>query len=237
MARSDSDALLPACSIRPTHGDTVQLAEEVLAGVVDAAIVTLALKHPDLRIEEVRQDRLVVCLRRDNPLANKAALQATDLQDNLAVLYHPQRHPDAHERLLELLAEEGVKIEEYSRASNPFEMQMLVKEGHGFTLIREGSVLDEELTTRPIEGVDWTVDTAVIFHKQRHPKTVPILVRKFAKRFNQNLREVSPGRISVSTSTAIAFPSALLNRRRMARSNSRSSGKSISRNEMEQSDN
>jgi DNA-binding transcriptional LysR family regulator len=145
--------ILPACSIRPTHGDTAQLAEEVLAGVVDAAIVTLPLKHPDLRIEEIRQDRLVVCLRRDNPLANRAALQATDLQENLAVLYHPQRHPDAHERLLELLAEEGVKIEEYSRASNPFEMQMLVKEGHGFTLIREGSALDEELTTCPIEGV------------------------------------------------------------------------------------
>jgi hypothetical protein len=33
--------ILPACSIRLIHGDTAQLAEEVLAGVVDAAIVTL----------------------------------------------------------------------------------------------------------------------------------------------------------------------------------------------------
>ena len=29
--------MLPACSIRPTHGDTAQLGEEVLAGSVDAA--------------------------------------------------------------------------------------------------------------------------------------------------------------------------------------------------------
>jgi hypothetical protein len=62
-------------------------------------------------------------------------------------------------------------------------MQMLVKEGHGFALIREGTILDDELTTRPIAGVDWTVDTAVIYHKVRHPKTVPILVRKFGRQF------------------------------------------------------
>jgi hypothetical protein len=56
-------------------------------------------------------------------------------------------------------------------------MQMLVKEDHGFTLIREGTPLDDELTTRPIAGVDWTVDTTVIYRKQRYPKTIPILVR------------------------------------------------------------
>ncbi len=91
--------IMPTCAIRPTHGDTVLLAEEVLAGVVDAAFVTLPLKHPDLRIEEIRRDRLVVCLRRDDALASKPALQATDLQDNLAVLYHPNHSLDNQLRL------------------------------------------------------------------------------------------------------------------------------------------
>jgi DNA-binding transcriptional LysR family regulator len=168
--------------------------------------VTLPLKHPDLRIEEIRRDRLVVCLRRDDALADKAALQTTDLQENLAVLYHPQRHPDAHERLLELLADAGVKIEEYSRASHPFEMHMLVKEGHGFTLIREGSVLDEELTTRPIDGVDWTAHTAVIFHKLLHPKTVPILVRKFGKQFHHKPQETRSHKVSVLVATSMSAP-------------------------------
>ena len=166
--------ILPTCPVRPTHGDTAQLAEEVLSGKTDAALVTLPLQHPDLRIEELRRERLVVCLRRDDPLAAKASLQASDLQDNLTVLYHPERHPDAHRRLLELLSDAGLRLEEYSCASHPFEMQTLVKGGHGFALIREGTILDEELTTRPILGVEWTVDTALIFHKTRHPKTLPI---------------------------------------------------------------
>ena len=183
--------ILPSCPVRPTHGDTAQLADEVLSGKVDAAFVTLPLQHPDLRIEELRRDRLVVCLRRDHPLATKASLQASDLQGNLTVLYHPQRHPDAHERLLELLADAGVQIEEYSCASHPSEMQTLVKGGYGFALIREGTTLDEELTTRPIVGVDWTVDTALIYHKTRHPKTVPILAKQLLKQRPQDSRETT----------------------------------------------
>lgn len=195
--------ILPVCPIRQTHGDTAQLAEEVVAGIVDAAIVTLPLTNPDLQIEEIRRDRLLVCLRKDNSLARKLALNAADLQGNLSVFYHPQRHPDAHERLLELLNDAGVKFEEHSRASHPSEMQILVKEGHGFTLIREGTMLDDELTTRPIAGVDWTIDTAVIYHKQQHPKTIPVLVRNFKKHFTntakppQSDKISAPGQISI----------------------------------------
>lgn len=186
--------ILPACLVRPTHGDTAQLAEEILDGSVDAALVTLPLKHPDLHIEEVRHDQLVICLRRDDALATKSALQVADLAGRLSVLYHPNRHPEAHERLLELFADAGVRIEDYSHALHPLEMQLLVKEGHGLSLIREGSLLDGDLTTRPIAGVNWTVDTAVIFHKLRHRKTIPILVRKLVKHLDRDTK--SPATIS-----------------------------------------
>jgi DNA-binding transcriptional LysR family regulator len=184
--------LMPKCAIRPNHGDTAQLAEEIVDGMVDAAIVTLPLKHPALHIEGIRRDRLVVCLPKDHSLASKAALEATDLQNNLAVLYNPQRHPDAHQRLLELLAHAGVTVEEYSRASHPSEMQTLVKEGYGFALMREGIPLEEELTTRPIARVDWTVDTAVVYHKERHPKTIPVLVKKLRRQIQNDLYPDAP---------------------------------------------
>jgi DNA-binding transcriptional LysR family regulator len=135
-------------------------------------------------MEEIRRDRLVVCLRQDHPLAAKAALAPADLQEHLTILYHPQRHPSAHERLLELLAEAGLKIDEYSRASHPTEIQELVKQGYGFALIREGTVLDKELVTRPIVGVGWTVDTAIVYNKLNHPKTIPVLIRHLKRRLN-----------------------------------------------------
>lgn len=190
--------LLPACVIRPTHGETALLAEEVITGVIDAAIVMLPLKHPDLQIEEIRKERLVVCLRKDDPLARKAALRTSDLQDNLSVLYHPQHHPDAHERLLGLLGAAGIRINDYSRASNPYEMQALVKDGHGFALVREGTLLDQELTIRRIAGVDWTVDTAAIYQKKRHPKTLPVLVKHLKRTINTEPNQAGSDQVSIS---------------------------------------
>jgi len=176
---------LPNCQIRPERNDTTQLVEDVVAGVIDAAIVTLPLENAALRVVELRRDRLVVCLRRDSPLASRNSLQPADLQNNLTIFYHPQRHPEAHARLLELLEDAGIKIENYSRVSHPIEMQTLVKDGYGVALVREGTVLYNELITRPISGVDWTVDTAAIYHQHRHPKSIPILVRQFKRQLNR----------------------------------------------------
>lgn len=50
-----------------------QLEEELVSGEIDAAVVTLPVSHPLLSVEVIRRDRLVVCLRRDHPLASKAA--------------------------------------------------------------------------------------------------------------------------------------------------------------------
>jgi hypothetical protein len=105
--------------------------------------------------------------------------------------------------LLELLRDAGVQLEEYSCASHPSEMQTLVKGGHGFALIREGTTLDEELLARPIAGVDWTVDTALIYHKLRHPKTVPILVKRLIKQLPQNHKGTASNKISVPVQTPI----------------------------------
>ena len=183
--------LLPSCTVRPERDDTMPLVEDVLAGVLDAAIVTRPIEHAALRIEDIQRDRLVVCLRKDDPLASKNALTMLDLQKHLTILYHPQRHPTAHARLLELLGDAGVELEEYSRASHPNEMQTLVKDGYGLALVRQGTMLESELTTRPIAGVDWTVDTVLIYHHERHPKTLPVLVRRFKRQLRKNGKQAA----------------------------------------------
>jgi hypothetical protein len=48
---------------------------------MDVALVTLPVNSPHRCIEVIRRDRLVVRLRRDE----------LDLQDNLTILYHPER--------------------------------------------------------------------------------------------------------------------------------------------------
>ena len=175
-------AMLPSAAIRPSYSDTVALATEVMDGQLDAAIVTLPLENPELQIELIRRDRLVVCLRQDDPRASKAILRPTDLQHSPMVLYHPDRQRDAHERILEFLGQKGINIEECSRASHPSEIQLLVKDGYGFAFVREGTALHEQLITRPVAGITWTVDTVAIYRKSRHPKTIPLIVKQMKQR-------------------------------------------------------
>ena len=198
--------LVPSATIRPTHGDLPQLIEEVKAGAVDIALVTLPLAHPDIHVEELRRDRLVVCMRKDSPFAQKAALVVGDLKEHLRIFYHPQKHPDAHDRLLEWLSSAGLQISGYSRASHPSEIQALVREGFGVALVREGMAMDDQLTSRPLTGIDWTIDTALIYHKQRHPKTVPILVRQFKKQFGKQKSNNDREPVSTTMSSTIKRP-------------------------------
>lgn len=130
------------------------LVEELVLGEIDAAIMTLPISDPCLCKEALRQDRLVVCLRADDPLADKAAILPTDLENNLGVLRHPRQHSEAHSWLLALLEEAGVQLKEFSRASHPVEMQTIVKAGYGLALLREGTVLAAGLTTRLIAEVN-----------------------------------------------------------------------------------
>jgi DNA-binding transcriptional LysR family regulator len=184
--------LLPSCVIKPEHADTSDLAKEIVRGEIHAAIVTLPVSESDLQVEVLRRDRLVVCLRADHPLAEKPAVKPAELSGHIGVLYHPQRHPEAHAQMMGRLSRAGVRVSEFSSASHPTEMQQLVKEGYGLTLVREGTELDPDLTTRPVLGVDWTVDTALIYHRERRPPTIPVLVRHLRRHIAISLNGKDP---------------------------------------------
>jgi DNA-binding transcriptional LysR family regulator len=114
-----------------------------------------------------------------NALDHDTGVEVLDLQTNAEFLARPSHQRDA-------LAQ----LQDYSRASHPSEMLSLIREGFGVALVREGTPLDDQLTTRPIVGIEWTVDTALVYHKLRCPKTVPVLVRKFKRQFSKGLPNV-----------------------------------------------
>lgn len=189
-ARALHKRLLPNCPIHHNLADSAQLAAEVIQGKVHAALITLPADAPELRVELMRRDRLVVCLRSDDPLAiMKSALHPSDLSGRPGILYDAARHPAAHTRLMEMLAEAGIEMEEHSRVSHPVDMQRLVFEGDGLALIREGTALLGGLTTRPIHGKSWTVDTALVYPKERYLKTIPVLARELKRQLAEESKK------------------------------------------------
>ena len=175
--------LVPGSKIKLLRDNTAPLLKELVHDHLDAAIVSLPVTDDSVRIEIIKRDRLVVCLPDNHTLAKRSALSASDLTQNLTVFRSPSQHPAAHARLLELLGELGVWFEEHAHVSHPQEMLEAVKNGEGFALVREGTPMMEGVTTRPIIGVDWTFDTAIVFSRNPKSRIVPVIAKHLKKTF------------------------------------------------------
>ena len=182
MVCSIHTSLFPACEIKPESGDPVDLLLMLERGEIDAALLTLPVERAGLKTYFFTQSRLVVCMKSDDPLARLEEVDPSELQGKMTIFREPKQHPEAHQRLMEMLDEVGISGEVGSTNKTPHDLQWMVESGSGYALIREGSELQVGLVTRPIAGVTWTVDSALISGKSTSQRTIPYLVREMRKR-------------------------------------------------------
>ncbi len=176
--------LFPKGNITPENGDTNYLLERLKAGTLDAALVTLPLKPNGYTIQPVMHESLVVCLRKDDPLSTHVEIPPELLNGRLAIFSDPRHHPLAHARLLEMLTERGIKPRVSNPTFNVEHVQWMVREGHCVALIRQSETLHNDLITRPIQGVDWTIDSAIVYQPDHQQMALPLLLRDLEKRFS-----------------------------------------------------
>ena len=193
MVYSMHKAFFPSCEIMSESGDPVDLFRMLEDGEIDAALVTLPASCAGLTAHQFTQSRLVVCMKSDDPLSKLRELTPADLGLKLTIFREPKQHPEAHERLMEMLGVAGISSDIVSTNRTPSDVQWMVKSGRGWALIPEGSPLQQGLVTRPIAGVTWTVDSALIVGRSKSHKTLPRLVKKLRKRF-RTLAKLPPAK-------------------------------------------
>jgi DNA-binding transcriptional LysR family regulator len=175
--------LFPRGDIAPESADTELLVERLRSGEVDAALVTLPIAPDGFSIQPVMHEQLVVCLRKDDPLAGHETLAPDQLSGQLGIFSDPRHHPRAHARLLEMLNEQGITPRVSNPTFNAEHVQWMVKHHICLALIREREPLDDDLTTRPIRNVNWTVDSALVYKPEQRQMALPLLLRELERRF------------------------------------------------------
>ena len=182
MVCSIHTALYPTCKIRSQIGGNVELLALLDNGDIDAALLTLPVSGAGLKTYALTQTRLVACMRADDPLSKLHEITPADLGSKLTIFRDPKQHPEAHSRLIEMLDEVGITGDVANTKSNPHDLQWTVGSSYGYALIREGSLLHDGLVTRPIAGVTWTVDSALIVGRTTQ-RTLPLFVKELRRRF------------------------------------------------------
>jgi len=184
ILRSFNDAyasLFPNCRIQFAGGDPAQILRLMEEKNLDAAVLPLPVTESDWVVELIASAPLVVCMRADDPLAQQTEIQPSELGKKLKIFRSPEAHPEAHARLMEMLAEVGIQPEVSCLTTTPADIQWMVQSGNGLALIDQTTPLDPSLTTRPIANVNWTADTAFVHPVCAEHPALPVLIRHFRK--------------------------------------------------------
>jgi DNA-binding transcriptional LysR family regulator len=184
------ESVFPACPVHLAGGNPAQIMDRLKRKMLDCALLPMPVTGEDLAALQIGSTPLVVCMRSDDPLAQFTEIQPAELADRLRIFRDPESHPSAHNRLLEMLTECGVRPQVSCAAATPVDVQWMVRKGFGLALIDEQMKLEPSLTTRPIAGVTWTADTAFVHHSDADHLALPLLARYLAKGRNQRLRKL-----------------------------------------------
>ena|GEM_PF-7123879 len=168
--------LFPDGKVIQTSDCTARLLDLLNEGSLHAALVTLPVERQGLVIQQIASERLLVCLRKDDPQARESSVPPTKLAANLQVSVDPKYHPAFYAHLSGQLSRAGIVLEPTRFVSAPSEVQWMVKQGWGYALMRESMILDPELVGRPINGVELFIESAFVYQAASHQPALQLLV-------------------------------------------------------------
>ena len=175
--------ILIDCEIRLETGDTDDIVSRVRQDGLHAAIVTLPIQIEDIESMVIEQERLVVLMRSDDPLAAYQDVSPSDLDNKICIFTYQRHHPAAYDRLVAMFQEVGITPLPCTPTMNIEHVEWMVNEGVCYSLIRAGRPLPTGLITRGIAGVNWTIDSAFISRPgSRHP-ALSLFTQEMRKRF------------------------------------------------------
>jgi len=167
--------LVPDGHIESSSECSAPLVNMVSEGLLDAALVLMPIGEHKLFVHRICTEKLMVCLRQDDPLAREESIPKELIADRLRILQARIHHPLFYDELLRKFAKAKIPLKPTDFVSSPAEMQFLVKMGAGFGLIDETVTLDAELTRRSIAGLPLHIKTALICPPTLQRPVLPLL--------------------------------------------------------------
>ena len=174
--------LVPEGRIEPHSETTARLVAMVLGGELEAALVTRPIPLDELFVQNVCEERVYVCLRRDDPLAQRDELPREVIGDRLRVLFDRLQQPMFYDKLVRKFAKIDVALHPSEFASSPAEMHFLVARGKGMGIALESTEIPETLVKKSVAGLPLKIVTAFICLRTQKRPVLPMLAFQVSQR-------------------------------------------------------
>jgi hypothetical protein len=183
--------MFSGCAIQLMSGDPLLSLQRLDARTLHCAILPLPIDTSLYSVQQIAQSPMVVCMRSDDALADRAQLDIQVVAPRLTIFRDPELQPSAHSRLLEMFAEVNIPVNVACSARTPGEIQWMVKERYGLALIDQLSPLDPGLITRPLVRLNWTADAAFVYLNHADHVALPFIER-FLRETWTDTRRINP---------------------------------------------
>lgn len=198
--------IVPEGRVISTSDCTAELLDMLHDGRLDAAIVTLPATVPELAQHVLSENIVMICLRKDDPMANVAAIPKESVAERLSVMFSRQSHPELHDHIVKQFAKSAMHLRPSESFSAPSEMQFLVKHRGCFGLVCKGIPLDPELTSRPIEGLTFRLETALVYRKEQQRPMLSMLAYRMSQLACMSEESAVPKKPSGSSNVQAGAP-------------------------------
>lgn len=190
--REGYEGMFSGCTIQLMSGDPILSLQRIDARTLDCAILPLPIDTNLYSVQQIARSPLVVCMRSDDVLADRAQLDICDVAPRITIFRDPELQPSAHSRLVEMFAEVNAPVHLACSARTPGEIQWMVKERYGLALIDQLSPLDPGLITRPLTGLSWTADGAFVYLSHADHVALPFIERFLRDTWTDSRRRKLP---------------------------------------------
>jgi len=170
---------------------TEETLRQVLSGEIDVGFIAVPVTNATLVVEAVATDEVVLVVGPDHPWANRASIQAIELEGQPMVAFERGM---SHRRTMDaLFAEIGVAPQIVSESNDPQMVKSLIEIGLGIALIPRWAVAREAAAGRlrvlTLEGHRLVRDVNMIYLK-RHTTAVRTF-SEFCRQFKSSIGTTS----------------------------------------------
>ena len=162
----------PEISISLTYQPTQEQKVALARDEIDIGLMLGPYQHSEFDIQSLAQDRLLVAMKDDHPLASSKQVPIVDLEGEPMVLGTDRQWDVYRSRVEQAFASRGVELRIDREASNMLGMLGLVKLGHGITIV-PASMRDycpRGITMLPLAECEDTIETIAVWRKPAQAK-------------------------------------------------------------------
>ena len=173
-----------------------ELCQQVLAGVLDMALVTGEDADPRLSLLEISTTPFYVLAPIDHEVAQRNVISPEDLHGNIWIRFSRHVHPDLYDRFTSVIERNRIKPAAVHHVTTAEEAAQLVLEEDGMAMITQHGawrVLRRGLTMRPFASEELKITTSLAV---RSGECSPV-VNRFLREVGKEL--CSPGKLRSHT--------------------------------------